>query len=364
MNKLVLTMLLGTGFGAVASSVSAAQATLQWDPSSDLSVTGYVISYGTSPSTYSQEVNVGRLTSWTLSSLDNLQTYYFAVQAYNSAGLRSPYSAEVIRAANAPILPDFGTDGTPNTNRTADIIWQHADGWLSVWYMDDQARLTSAVYLDPSNVGDLNWHIVGTGDMNGDGKVDIVWQNQAYGLVVIWLMDGISLARPVFVDSLSDVRWSIAAVGDMDGDGHPDLLWQHQNGSLVVWYMAGTTVRNAAWLSPSTAPSTARLVAAADFDFDGKPDLLWQDAAGLLSVWIMNGITRVSTRNLNPSTVNTIWKVVAVSDYNRDGRPDLLFQRNDGYLAVWFMNGLTMTSSPLLDPSVVGGGKWQIVGPH
>ena len=35
-----------------------------------------------------------------------------------------------------------------------------------------------------------DWHAVGTGDFNGDGKSDILWQNTSTGQVSIWEMDG------------------------------------------------------------------------------------------------------------------------------------------------------------------------------
>jgi hypothetical protein len=34
-----------------------------------------------------------------------------------------------------------------------------------------------------------SWHIVGSGDYNGDGKSDILWQNDN-GQASIWLMNG------------------------------------------------------------------------------------------------------------------------------------------------------------------------------
>jgi hypothetical protein len=41
------------------------------------------------------------------------------------------------------------------------------------------------------NVGP-SWHALGANDYNGDGKADILWQNND-GTPAIWLMDGFTL---------------------------------------------------------------------------------------------------------------------------------------------------------------------------
>jgi hypothetical protein len=43
-------------------------------------------------------------------------------------------------------------------------------------------------YLNPSYL-DPSWKIVGTGDINGDGKTDILLQNTC-GELAVWYMDG------------------------------------------------------------------------------------------------------------------------------------------------------------------------------
>ena len=37
-----------------------------------------------------------------------------------------------------------------------------------------------------------SWHVEGTGDFNGDGKSDILWQHDS-GLPAIWTMDGTNI---------------------------------------------------------------------------------------------------------------------------------------------------------------------------
>jgi hypothetical protein len=75
---------------------SAAQATLTWDPPVVFTdVTGYMIHYGTASGVYSQGVDVGNTTSYTVSNLNDGQTYYFTATAYDLAGNQSVYSNEV-----------------------------------------------------------------------------------------------------------------------------------------------------------------------------------------------------------------------------------------------------------------------------
>jgi len=63
---------------------------------------GYKIYYGTSSKSYSGSVNVGNVTSYTLTGLTQGQTYYIAVTAYNTSGSESSYSSEVSGVAAQP----------------------------------------------------------------------------------------------------------------------------------------------------------------------------------------------------------------------------------------------------------------------
>lgn len=74
---------------AIAGNVS-----LQWDPNSESDLAGYKVYYGTSPGQYGTPITIGVTTTYTVSNLVP-GTYYFAVTAYNSAGLESGFSNEV-----------------------------------------------------------------------------------------------------------------------------------------------------------------------------------------------------------------------------------------------------------------------------
>jgi hypothetical protein len=88
---------VGTTTGSVPTGgpVSAATAQLSWD-ASQTGATGFKVYYGTSPGNYSASVNVGMVSSYTLSGLP-AGTYYIAVSAYDAAGNESVYSNEVTK---------------------------------------------------------------------------------------------------------------------------------------------------------------------------------------------------------------------------------------------------------------------------
>jgi len=87
-----------------APSAFSGFATLSWDPPvtnadgtpvNDLA--GYKIYYGTSSGNYSQNIDVGNVTTYTVSNLTEGVTYYFAATAYDAARNESTDSNEVIK---------------------------------------------------------------------------------------------------------------------------------------------------------------------------------------------------------------------------------------------------------------------------
>ena len=65
-----------------------------WNPNPETNIAGYKLSYGSSSGSYTSTMDVGNVTNAVVQIVTG-QTYYFVVQAYNTAGQLSPYSAEV-----------------------------------------------------------------------------------------------------------------------------------------------------------------------------------------------------------------------------------------------------------------------------
>ena len=103
---------------SIASTLHAATVTATWTANPEADVIGYKLLYGSASGTYTTTIDVGNVTSTTL-SLAGGQTYYFVVDAYNSSGPSSPHSAEVafvVLASSTPTLtslaPSSGAVGS------------------------------------------------------------------------------------------------------------------------------------------------------------------------------------------------------------------------------------------------------------
>jgi hypothetical protein len=74
-----------------------------WDPSTDPSVIGYKVYYGTASQNYTNFVSTGMSTSATISNLTTGVTYYFAATTCGPAGLESSFSTEASYTVPAPV---------------------------------------------------------------------------------------------------------------------------------------------------------------------------------------------------------------------------------------------------------------------
>jgi hypothetical protein len=312
-------------------------------------------------------------------------TYYWSILSRtNATPVNSSLSAQSSLQAFTTAGPNQGCSGMPGGSGNAsgdfdgdghpDLIWQSdASRQVTVWYMGAAGSnaLVRANWIDPA--GEPGWKIVAVADFNRDGKPDLVWQNDTTRQVTVWYMGGAGGATLVganWIDPAGQPGWKVVAAADFNGDGQPDLVWQNDTTRQVtVWYMGGAggaTLVGTNWIDPAGQPGW-KIVAAADFNRDGKPDLVWQsDASRQVVVWYMGGAAGATPAGSNwiDQAGEPGWAVVAAADFNGDGQPDLVWQNDTTrQVTVWYMGGAA--GATLVGAAWIdqtGEPGWKVVG--
>ena len=242
--------------------------------------------------------------------------------------------------------------GDLNGDGRADIVWVEAGGAIVVWEMNGTTITSSAV------VGAVpaGWSLVAVGDVNGDGKDDLIFRSST-GVVAAWIMDGFSVRNVEVIGSMA-TNYQLAWVADFDGNGIKDFLWfDPATGSAIIWELFATApinVWNLGTLGPGWTPAVV-----GDFDGDGRADILWRNGATNV-IWYMNaGVAK--TTQLMP-TVDPSWQPVAVLDASGVGRDDIIWLNSGGSVVRWQMVGIGQT--PNVAVVAVQGTGWQVVGQH
>ncbi|WP_185982195.1 S8 family serine peptidase [Arthrobacter sp. KBS0703] len=179
--------------------------------------------------------------------------------------------------------------------------------------------------------------VVGTGDLNGDRKPDVLVLDSGGAL---WLYPGNArggwLAR-VKVGSGWNGFTAVVGPGDMNGDGKADVLARDSGGTL--WLYPGNG--RGGWLARVKVGSGwngfTAVVGPGDMNGDRKADILARDGNGALWLYRGNGRGGFLPRISAGVGWNGMTSIVAARDFNGDGRNDVLAVDTGG--ALWLYRG-------------------------
>lgn len=232
-------------------------------------------------------------------------------------------------SSHAAARPDFNADG-----RT-DVLWRGASGQLRLWLMNT-APVSSGLLAGPA---DPEWRFEGTGDLDGDGRSDLLYRHAQSGQNELWSLNGVSLARKLALHRIVDPDWRVAALHDFDGDGRDDVLWRHEAfGTHVLWRMGVEGAFTTRLLTTETELRW-RVLGAGDLDGDGRADLIWRQGATSATRACFVGASAYGCVAL-PTVPSPEWRLLGLADFGGDGRADLLWRsETSGAARLWTMNG-------------------------
>jgi hypothetical protein len=181
-------------------------------------------------------------------------------------GLRMASGTIVMLDGNWSVTRTGDFDGDGRT----DLLWRNAvSGETAVWLMNGLEIASGGILPAPAA-----WEATAVGDFDGDGNDDLFWYNAAIGEGAMWLMNGgaIKAAGRIFgAGNFVDV----IGTTDMNADGKTDIVTRDRQGFGWVIEMDGLQFLD---FVQGIAPSYSA-IAGHDLDGNAFADLTWFDSS-------------------------------------------------------------------------------------
>ena len=280
--------------------------------------------------------------------------------------------ATVVSASptNLVVTVPAGATYAPITE-TVNGLTAYADGpFLPVF--PSGGTLGSSSFVGPVNLaaaGNGPAKVV-VGDLDGDGKSDVVVANVYDGS--IWIYRNIStngaltagsFAPPVIltIGGGTDSTWGLA-LADLDGDGRLDIVVANRNLNMVSIFQNFSTLGNLTTNSFGArvdlpVAGTPFGVAVADVDGDGRPDIITANqSSNTVSVLRNIGTGGIITTNSFAAPINFAVGSgpahMAIADLDGDGKSDVVTITGDNNNPISVLRNISTVGNIAFAPTV------------
>ncbi|GEM_PF-5243289 len=200
-------------------------------------------------------------------------------------------------------------------------------------------------------------------DLTGDGKADLVLLFQTTNQLAWMKQEDQGFSLPKVVDGI-DGR--TIQTGDMDGNGDVDLLVSTTFDSLKVYLNSGTDLgkRFSTEIVVSDSAKRANVIHTEDVDDDGDLDIVTGEFIGSRIVWYENQTTGFSPPNIITENAPRA-QDIDTEDLDGDGDLDIIATLSNPGELVWFKNqntslGGRFGSKIVISDSVLGAREVEV----
>jgi uncharacterized protein (TIGR03437 family) len=218
----------------------------------------------------------------------------------------------------------------------------------------------NGTFRSATPVTGINAVSVASGDLNGDGKPDLVvadggdLSSKKPGSVVILLGKGdgsFTAGAPILIGSPAGAPLGVT-IGDVNGDGKPDVVVLYQSfnftwGVQILLNQGSGGFMALAPMATDFGPVTALI---SDFSGDGKPDLVIAHCCGDTDMTYMLGNGDGTFQPETHFSAGPSPNGLALGDLNGDGLPDIAVADNGQTGGVTVLLGVAIAKQPPVTP--------------
>ena len=223
------------------------------------------------------------------------------------------------RAPSSVVVRDLNGDGKPDL-----VLSNASSSTLGVLLGTGTGTFPAMATTYPSGTTNGDVNTVAVGDVNADGKPDLVALNGTDSTVGVLLGTGTGTFGTAATYSVGSSTYpSGLALADLNGDGRADMLVANNLTSAIGVLLSRSTggLGAATQLPTSDRPQS---LATGDMNGDGKPDLVVGTVAGDLLVLLGSGTGTLAPPSAAYPSGGTSVQQVRLGDVNGDGQLDVV----------------------------------------